>query len=154
MLCFGCGSDISSNPADRRRLVGKVSDMWKALTLEQNADRSEDEIEKMLNGDGSPEKSGRMCRKCFSCYERLIKLTHTLKANQNKFLQSLGDDLRPPAKRRPSTTTKFPSCIPSTTSDNRSPPVAVCNNTHCTWIVVINYHTISSHSEPRQLPAL
>ena len=130
MLCFGCGSDISSNPADRRRLVGEVSDMWKALTMEQNADRCEDEIEKMLNGDGSPEKSGRMCRKCFSSYERLIKLTHTLKANQNKFLQSLGDDLRPPAKRRPSTTTKFPSCIPSTSSDNCSPPVAVRNNTH------------------------
>lgn len=72
VYCFGCG--ITSRPADRRALdtpgSEHVVEVWKAFA------EDEEEFEELLS-----ESSAKMCRKCFSAYDRYSKLHDTIKEN-------------------------------------------------------------------------
>ena len=105
MLCFGCGCDLSGRSADRRRLASPTSNkvviQWKQLALQDN-DYNERELDSLITGNGKPDESGKICRKCFAAYELLADLTNTLKCNQSKFLEGTmksKDNAPPPAKR-------------------------------------------------------
>lgn len=73
IYCFGCG--ITSRPADRRALDAPgsehVVEVWKAF-----AEDEEDISDELLN-----ESAAKMCRKCFSAYERYSKLHDTIEQN-------------------------------------------------------------------------
>lgn len=138
MLCFGCGCDLSGRSADRRRLVSptssKVVIQWKQLALQDN-DYDENELDNLITGSGKPDESGKMCRKCFTAYERLADLTTTLKGNQSKFLEDtmkLKDNaaLPPPAKRPCYSAVANITNVPTSSrlaqaSATSSPPVVV-----------------------------
>ena len=70
LYCVGCSKDITNVPADRRSLQSAASDhvvqTWKAL-LERVL--SQREVDIHIDVD-SLVSNGRMCRKCFSAYDR------------------------------------------------------------------------------------
>ena len=132
MLCFGCGCDISNRPTDRRRLDGpsssKVITLWKALVLQYEHPilNNVTVLDNLLSGNGDPSQSGKMCRKCFASYERLVDLTESLRCNLSKFLNAEREEDGPtPAKRPHYSTTRFPNFHLPNTSTTPSPPVAV-----------------------------
>ena len=66
-LCIGCGEDLTSRVKDRRNLLSPnasdVLDFWKSLhnsTLQQP-------VPDGLYG-------GKMCRRCFVAYQRMLKV--------------------------------------------------------------------------------
>ena len=76
---------------------------WKQLVL-QNDNYSEPQLDNLITGDGTPETSGKMCRKCFASYERLADLTTTIRSNLSKFIDATtnsaaAEDALNPAKR-------------------------------------------------------
>jgi hypothetical protein len=88
MLCVACGCDLSDKSDDRRRLdspkATKVVAVWKHLAL-QDDNYSESELDSLLLLSGRSEDQGKMCRKRFLAYQRLIEVADTLKNNQSKF---------------------------------------------------------------------
>ena len=80
MLCFACGCILKAG--DKRRLKSpeatNVVALWKHLAL-QDESQSESELDKLLVGNGKPDDYGKMCRKCFLAYQRLIEVADTLK---------------------------------------------------------------------------
>ena len=79
LLCLGCGEDLALRAADRRALQGpsarEVVDAWKAVFENVQVDVDEDErlcADTLLSGGEVP---GKMCRKCFSGYERFPSST-------------------------------------------------------------------------------
>lgn len=140
MLCFGCGCDLSVKADDRRRLdtlkATNVVALWKHLALGDER-YSEGELDSLLKGNGKPEDQGKMCRKCFAAYQRLIEVADTLKNNQSKFFSATmmpKDDAPPPAKRpcRYSASTIIPTggtllrlTQPNASACTSSPPVVV-----------------------------
>ena len=139
MLCLACGCDISVKSADRRRLdnpkATSVVALWKHLAL-QDETCSDSELNRLLMGSGKPDDQGKMCRKCFAAYERLIEVTDTLKNNQSKFFNTIMEpkDDAPPLTKRPcaSATISIPTSkwlglaqSSASTSTHKSPPVIV-----------------------------
>lgn len=144
MLCFGCGSDLSGRPTDRRRLASpsstKVVLQWKQLVLQDNG-YCESELDHLITGDGTPEQSGKMCRKCFAAYERLADLTTTLRNNLYKFLDDASTpapSLAAPAKRA-----RYSVSQPGTSSgDNNTTkhsPAVVVSIANVLMTVTVNY---------------
>ena len=81
LYCVGCSKDITNVPADRRSLQSAASDhvvqTWKAL-LERVLRQREVDIH--IDVD-SLVSNGRMCRKCFSAYDRYKTLQASLLSN-------------------------------------------------------------------------
>ena len=85
IYCIGCGSDLTSKPTDRRSLQSSASNhvatIWKGLH-KQIVDRQEfvtdTDSDTIISGGGDPEQGGKMCRKCFTAYERYKALQESL----------------------------------------------------------------------------
>ena len=67
VYCFGCGVDLTNKATDRRKLSGRVFDVWRTFLYKK---RPEADAFTTVNKF----YPGRMCRKCFNAYERLAKL--------------------------------------------------------------------------------
>ena len=133
--CVGCGSDIASRPADRRNLQssasGHVITAWKTL-LEYIVDQegSEIDVDNIVSGGEDPVRGGRMCRKCFSAYERYQTLQRSLMSNLKKALDVLPSASTSVAKRlrvasQSATSAPLPPLQPGSSSMPVSPDVAV-----------------------------
>jgi len=94
LLCLGCGEDLGHRAADRRALQGPpaegVVDAWKAMfenaTMQVEIDDDDRLCADTLLAGG--EVPGKMCRKCYSGYERFSKLHKTLHDNVTRAIES------------------------------------------------------------------
>ena len=91
MYCFGCGTNVTNKPADRRALQGsgsqQVVELWTTVCESlEDAKRPSIDLNMLISGGGDPTRSGRMCRKCFYAYERYLKLHDSLQENLKKHL--------------------------------------------------------------------
>ena len=79
-LCVGCGSDLTDRTSDRRSWQSNeaVLNTWKAIITEVCGDRDYDCSAGIRNG--------KMCRKCFSAYQRYQSLRDSIKENAENFL--------------------------------------------------------------------
>ena len=84
MYCLGCGIDITNKATNRRNLQGaaakKVVAVWKSF-IELFAEETGPNIDcdSVITGDGDQAHEGKMCRTCYSAYERYIALQQTMK---------------------------------------------------------------------------
>ena len=88
-LCLGCGEDLANRAADRRALQGppaeEVVDAWKDVFENVQVEVDKDE---RLCADTLLVGPGKMCRKCFSGYERFSKLHKMLHENVARVTES------------------------------------------------------------------
>ena len=134
LLCLGCGEDLALRAADRRALQGPpaegVVDAWKAVFENVQVDVDDDYklcADTLLAGEGAP---GKMCRKCFSGYERLSKLHKTLHDNVARAIESqLSQEAQVERRKRPRLEKKVASYaanVPSQCGESSdSPSVSV-----------------------------
>ncbi len=92
VVCLACGDDLSNRSGDRRTLLTAslqhVVPLWMSIVSKELAKRNETaELESLVSGDGDVEQAGKMCRKCFSAYERLLKVQTLVEANLSKAIQ-------------------------------------------------------------------
>ena len=126
MLCLGCGEDISNRSSDRRSLTGRaeakrVYEAWMSLVEAMQCEFTDEEeaecVERWLSGSSIDEK---MCRKCFSSFERYDKLTCELK---EKLGRSVSNQAQGQAQEQ-TVVTKRPR-ISASNSEKDSPTVSV-----------------------------
>ena len=90
IYCFGCGRNITDRPADRRALDNprsqQVVQLWKAFL--EGRDQPVEDADKASSG-GDSQSSCKMCRKCFSAYERYNKLYATIQENLRRAAEVL-----------------------------------------------------------------
>ena len=110
-LCLGCGADIKNSKGNRllsTKLTQHVIPVWKRL-IEEEINRRGTETEtatESLNVE-TLTSVGRMCRQCFSKYERATKLLDGLKSDIVSSVNSILDCLlecepqQPPTPKRP-----------------------------------------------------
>ena len=99
VYCVGCGSDLTSRSTDRRSLQSSASEhvatVWKALLehmVDQEGSDTDIDVDEIVSG-------GRMCRKCFTAYERYQTLEKSLLSNLKKALGLLPSTLSSSTKR-------------------------------------------------------
>ena len=134
LLCLGCGEDLTSRAADRRALQGPpaegVVDAWKAIFENVQVDVDNDDrlcADTLLLGGEVP---GKMCRKCFSGYERFSKLHKILHENISRAIESqLSQEPQQEGRKRPRVEkrdTLYTANLPSQSGGSRdSPSVSV-----------------------------
>ena len=123
ILCLGCAQDISSRQDDRRALGSETAQevivAWRSMLTNLEWETEEEELcaesLSLMNVDNE-----KMCRKCFSGFERYCKLTTTLKSNLTRTVQSQHSHLEAQVPIR-----KRPRVVPalSTLSMASNPPV-------------------------------
>ena len=83
MFCRGCGQDVSQSNKDRRTLSGATS--IPVVNLLRNfLETAEDELEigrRQIDVEQFLHPEAKMCRKCYSAYERFLTLQNTIKTN-------------------------------------------------------------------------
>ena len=84
MYCLGCGVDVADKATNRRNLQGaaakKVLAVWKSfIQLVAEESGSDVDCDSLISGDGDQAHAGKMCRTCYSAYERYIVLQQTMK---------------------------------------------------------------------------
>ena len=83
---FGCRTDLTSIPTERRSLTSKNSahhDIWfKTSAVDEN--EPDVDLNCILSDDGIPEKAGKLCNKCQYTYERYSKLHNIIQDNMKK----------------------------------------------------------------------
>lgn len=133
-LCLGCGEDLTNRASDRRALQGppaeEVVDAWKAVFENVQVDVDEEErlcVDTLLAGVEVP---GKMCRKCFSGYERFAKLHKTLHDNVARAIESqLSQEPQLERRKRPRVEkrgTAYTASLPSQSEESTvSPSVSV-----------------------------
>ncbi len=103
ILCLGCAQDIAARKDDRRALQNEsakaVVDSWRSILANLDWDSEEKELcaesMAMMNVDNH-----KMCRNCFSGFERYYKLVSILKDNLAKSVESqLCREAQPKVKR-------------------------------------------------------
>ncbi len=109
IYCFGCGTDLTSTPTERRSLTSEnnahVAQVWKAFVVDEN--EPDVDLDCILSGDGIPEKAGKLCRKCQSIYERYSKMHDTIQNNMKKAIDVMPNvfpsstRLVPPLTKKP-----------------------------------------------------
>ena len=128
LSCIGCGKDTTNLPADRRSLQSAASEhivqTWKAL-LQHVVSQGELDIDSLVS-------TGKMCRKCFSAYDRYETFQISLLSNLREAIHVAVPVSSPKRVKldssatRRTTTSVFqlqrPTCSTST-----SPDVAVSN---------------------------
>ena len=134
LLCLGCGEDLAERAADRRALQGSpaegVVDAWKAVFENVQVDVDNDNrlcADALLTGE---EVLGKMCRKCFSGYERFSKLSKTLHDNVARAIESqLSQEAQQEQRKRPRLEkggASYAASLPSQSGGSRdSPSVSV-----------------------------
>ena len=91
ILCLGCAQDLAARKDDRRALQNKsarkVLYSWRSMLANLDWDSEDKELcaENMARMNVDNEK---MCRKCFSGFERHFKLVSILKNNLAKSVES------------------------------------------------------------------
>lgn len=134
LLCLGCGEDLAQHAADRRALQGPpaegVVEAWKAVFENVQFDVDNDDrlcADTLLAGGEVP---GKMCRKCFSGYERFSKLHKTLHDNVARAIESqLSQEAQQERRKRPrleKSGASHAANLPSQSGESRdSPSVSV-----------------------------
>ena len=123
ILCLGCAQDISCRKDDRRALgsgsetTQEIIVAWRSMLSNLEWETEEEELcaesLSLMNVD-----SEKMCRKCFSGFERYCKLTTTLKSNLTKRVLSQQSHLveeEVPMRKRP-------RVVPATVTLSSNPP--------------------------------
>ena len=88
-LCLGCGENLTDHSENRRSLQGseaeRIVQTWRKMleVLETDVEEEKLCIDTLLSGDVSKEK---MCRKCFTGFDRYFKLHSSL---QEKLLKAI-----------------------------------------------------------------
>lgn len=125
LLCLGCGEDLAQRAADRRALQGPpaegVVDAWKAVF--ENVQDDDDRLcaDTLLAGREVP---GKMCRKCFSGYERFSKLHKTLHDNVARAIESqLSQEAQQERRKRPRVEKRDAAGLPSQSGESRNSPL-------------------------------
>ena len=151
IYCIGCGLDITSKTADRRDLnnpaAKHVADL---LTEFLDGVRSVegDEFESDLNVSlFTRGKAARICRKCYSAYERFISLRSQIGSNLNSAL----DVLVPSSSKRIkldaptdcSSITLQPSITTSVSGQSHSPVVSVSTQNFSRLYIIYVHRMIS-----------
>ena len=84
MFCVGCGENVTNRVNDRRNLETESSKAVLALLKDIFMLKLDDEG--VVDTEGfvqSVIESNRMCRRCFSAFDRLKKLKKTVEVNAN-----------------------------------------------------------------------
>ena len=134
--CLGCGKDVASS-AGTRCLGGDKSQhivpLWISIFGDELQKRGE-ERERLLQYMTA---GGKMCRKCFSAYERCMKIMHTLKQDVAKALDvthaNTSTDnafLAPPAPKK---------LAVSAGTSSSSPDVSVSKQLHIMQLFTYRY---------------
>ena len=138
MICIGCGSDIS-NVKGKRLLSTEASQHVKPLWCKLFDDALE---QKGIQAQASPFVTtieGRMCRRCFTCFERCTKLMDSLRKDVDKAVEVFQHDhnyfsvdLNPQSQAvgftisTPSQSFSHPPAPKRVAVDSQSPDVVVC----------------------------
>ena len=94
--CVGCGSNVTYKSSDRRSLQSansQVITLWKAL-LDHVLNQEELQVD--LDVDelhSNVLQSGKMCRKCFSAFDRFTTLHNSLIDNMKKAIEIISSTL-------------------------------------------------------------
>ena len=81
IYCVGCGSDITNRPADRRDLDNpRYQQVVQVFAFLEGRGHLVEDVDNNVSGGGR-QTSYKMCRKCFSSYERYSKLHNTIQEN-------------------------------------------------------------------------
>lgn len=130
LLCLGCGEDLAHRAADRRALQGLHAEgvvaAWKTVFKTVRVDVEDSDMlcaDTLLAG-------GKMCRSCFSGYERFSKLHKTLHDNITRAFESqLSQEAQQEQRKRPRVEkrdTSYAANLPSQSGESReSPSVSV-----------------------------
>ena len=106
LFCLGCGENVKSHADNRRALQGSVEgervvEAWRANldTLQCEVEEEQLCVDSLLSKDVSKDK---MCRRCFSAFDRYSKLRSSLLENLAKAVKSqVNLQAQEPAKKRP-----------------------------------------------------
>ena len=89
IFCLGCGEEVSNRASDRRNLSSEPSKqvlrIWESFVarkLEKEAMEAERFIKSIIDNH-------RMCRKCYSAYDRLNKLQNGIEDSLDEALDVL-----------------------------------------------------------------
>ena len=129
VYCVGCGSDLTSRSTDRRSLKSSASEhvatVWKALLehmVDQEGSDTDIDVDEIVSG-------GRMCRKCFTAYERYQTLEKSLLSNLKKALGLLPSTLSSSTKRL-RVESRRPAISEQASSSTSAPPDVMVNYLH------------------------
>lgn len=136
MYCLGCGSDIAGKPADRRALnvsgSAHVATVWKTF-IKNVGQQDVEDIDNILSG-GDSHRVPKMCRTCYSAYERYSKLYDTIQENLKKAADVLrifpSSSVAQPVSKRPRLGSSFSQQV------GHSPEVEVSQPCVLNWYVV------------------
>ena len=136
MYCIGCGSDIAGKPANRRALnvSGSAHIATVRKTLIKNVGELDDEdIDNILSG-GDSHRVPKMCKTCYSAYERYSKVYETIQENLKKAADILrilpSSPVAQPLPKRPRLGSSFSQQV------GHSPEVEVRQSCIFDWYVV------------------
>ena len=90
MICIGCGSDIS-NAKGKRSLSTEASQHVKPLwcrIFDEELERRGIQAQASSFVTTATEITGRMCRQCFTCFDRCKKLIDSLKNGVGKAIEA------------------------------------------------------------------
>ena len=146
VYCFGCSSVLDKS-TDRRKLVSTAASsnrvllVWKTLVLEKVSIPSE-KLDEVISDVQSP---GRICRKCFSAYDRYAKLHTERKSSLDNALPKIPlrceDRQGSSTPKRTETTARIAPLILPPENIVESPPVVVCR--HCDYVCcAVSLHCI------------
>ena len=134
LFCLGCGAE-TDRASDRRNLGSSPSksvlNVWMTVvTRKLEVDETDEFIQSLVTNH-------RMCRKCYSSYEKLLRLQKGIEDNINEALDMLlptarldtpADDQAPPLKRPPLPRPPIVIANPMNPESRKSPVVSVSLN--------------------------
>ncbi len=102
VFCLGCGSDVTDRTADRRSLQSAVSARVVPILrafLHELLDEEESEVdaEALISGG---DQGGRMCRRCFSAFDRHRTLRKSIMDNLREALDVISPATTIPKRPR------------------------------------------------------
>ena len=130
IYCVGCGEDISTKSSDHRNLLtdsaSHVFKAWKeTMGKELRKKIDEENIEK---GIEEIVGSHRMCRRCFSTYNRLHKFQKGVEENAADALDVLLPQLKVTRKRRLITAESQSTTTPSKRTPMLKSPLIISSS--------------------------
>ena len=104
-VCLGCGDELKVKD---RRVLGSdsskhVLQVWRSFfeeKLEELGIREDVDTDSLVKGSGDEKKAGKVCRKCFSAFERYEKLRRSIEKSIEDVLEAMVPDLEVPSPKR------------------------------------------------------
>ena len=143
MICIGCGSDISDAKGKRclsTEASQHVKPLWCTIFDEELERRG---IQAQGRSFVTTEVAGRMCRRCFMCFDRCTKLIDSLKNCVGKAIEAFQcHDSHLFSVNQSSRAIGVPMVIPSRSSFHPPPPKRVAVDSRSPDVVVRNMYCI------------